>query len=770
MRKTLFNLLLVALGAAAALPLEAKWQPAGGNITTRWAAQVNPDAPLPEYPRPQMVRQEWVNLNGLWDYAVTGAEAAVSEINDGQILVPFAIESALSGVKRSFKPTEKLWYKRTLEIPSAWKGRRVILHFGAVDYVSTVRLNGHLVGNHEGGNDAFGFDITDFLTPAGPQELILEVTDPSDSGKQPRGKQVLEPKGIWYTPVSGIWKTVWMEPVNPTHITAHHSVPDIDRGKLTVKAFLANATPGAKVRFTALDKGRQIATATASTGQTVELSIPAPKLWSPDSPFLYDLKMEAIGGDGKVTDKVDSYFGMRKISVAKDEKGVNRIMLNNKFVFQYGFLDQGWWPDGLLTAPTEEALVSDIIFTKDAGYNTIRKHIKLESERFYYNCDRLGILVWQDAISGDNYNLKNFMKGIDKDASAAAKWQKEFRAMMDQLRNYPCIVNWVVFNEGWGQFGGRTMIDWAKNYDPSRLVEVSGWVDMGNGDIIDIHHYPAPGRIENAGPERAFVVGEFGGLGLPTEGHLWNPGMRNWGYATYTDKAKFIDSYKHLVYHLRTMIAEGLSAAIYTQTTDVEGEVNGMLTYDRAVEKIPSAELRQINRPLFDKQVSIKILMADAQVKPQKWYYTTQKPAGDWFGETSAPKGWQVGEAPFGIAQPEGVLSYSYFEREDPANRRNTLWNTRDIWIWREFDLQSAVVDPVVRIRYDEQLEVYVNGQRVADSDNRSAHYYHVDLYPVDKNLLKKGRNTVAIHATRRLKPKVSLSQILDAGVIDVVK
>ena len=774
MKKRTVLLILAMFAVLNSTALNAQWKPVEGQMMTRWAEDVNPEMPLPEYPRPQMERAEWLNLNGLWDYAVTDKSAETSQINDGKILVPFAIESALSGVKRTFLPTEKLWYKRTFEVPTAWKGKRIILNFGAVDYISTVKVNGKVAGTHEGGNTAFSYDITDLLNPSGEQEIVVEVTDPTDRGKQPRGKQVLKPGGIYYTAVSGIWKTVWLEPVDPHYIKSYHGVPDIDRRKFIVSAEVENATGNTDIIYTAYENGSIVAQMRAKSGETVELDLPRQKLWSPEDPFLYDLTME-VRHNGMVTDKVDSYFGMRKISVGKDKDGYNRIMLNNKPIFMYGFLDQGWWPDGLLTAPTEEALVYDIQYTKDAGYNTIRKHIKVESDRFYYNCDRMGMIVWQDAVSGDNFNLKDAGMRPDhkKDEKSAEQYEYELKEMIDQLRNYPCIVNWVVFNEGWGQFGGPRLIEWTKKYDPSRLAEVSGWVDYGVGDVDDVHRYPGPGRVHNPGPKRAFAVGEFGGFGHPVQGHLWNPNMNNWGYATYQNIDEFIDVYKHAVKELHVLIGEGLSAAIYTQTTDVEGEVNGMLTYDREISKIPVEELAALHKPLYGEALKLNTIMEDATKGPQTWYYTVETPDKDWASMTEPAKGFSVGEAPFGFNHPGNVLSYSVFEKTDIAHQKNTEWKSDDIWAWREFTLDEIPENAYVRVRYDANVDVYVNGKLIESRENRVPHYYHTELIPLTEEAmesLKAGKNTIAIHANRPFREGRPDSYILDAGIYEIIE
>jgi len=758
--------------AAHSFSFAATWKPAAGTMMTRWAAEVNPDSPLPEYPRPQMVRAAWKNLNGLWKYAVTTQDKTSSEINDGNILVPFAIESALSGVKRTFLPSEKLWYRRSFEVPAPWREGKVLIHFGAVDYHTVVYINGKKAGEHEGSGDAFSFDITGLLASGEKQEVTLEVLDPTDAGDQPRGKQVLKPHGIYYTAVSGIWKTVWIEPVPEKYLCDFAGTPDIDRGTFTVNAQVAGSDKATEVRYTVLDKGKQIVAATGKPGENTVLNIPRAKLWWPDAPFLYDLKMEVLQ-QGKVVDTVASYFGMRKISVAKDTRGINRIMLNNKFLFQYGFLDQGWWPDGLLTAPTDEALLSDILFAKKAGYNTIRKHIKIEPDRFYYHCDRLGMIVWQDAVSGDNFNLKNPPKNLKKDDAAARRFEYELKAMIDQLRNHPCIVNWVIFNEGWGQYGDRKWIDWAKQYDPSRLAEVSGWVDMGNGDICDTHRYPAPGRIENAGRERAFAVGEFGGLGLPVTDHLWNPEMNNWGYATYSDPKSFEDAYKHLIFHLRTMINSGLSAAIYTQTTDVEGEVNGMLTYDRAKEKIPAEELAAINRLLYTAPINLAVIMPNSEREPQSWRYVTVKPQGEWTQSDYDASSWKQGAGMFGYNHPGWQLGYAYDERNAPTHLPNTEWKTDEIWLRRDFALDKLPVNPYLQLRYDEQAEVYINGMLVADVENRPAHYSHSDLIQIaadKRSVFKKGKNTIAVYCKRNKQPKGPANQTIDVAIVDAGK
>jgi len=474
------------------------WKPAKGPLATRWAADVKPDRVLPEYPRPQLVRSEWLNLNGIWEYAIRPREEARPENFDGRILVPFPVESALSGVMKPVKPEHRLWYRRTFELPARGEAGRWLLHFGAVDWDTTVMVNGKAVGEHRGGFDPFTFDITEAIVAGKPQELIVSVWDPTDQGSQPRGKQVLKPGGIMYTANTGIWQTVWLEPVPETRVDTLRIVPDIDAGEIRVTPTVVGPRATGEVSVTGLEGHRPIGTATGSAGSAIAIKVPDAKLWAPDHPFLYGLK--ARTGN----DEVRSYFGMRKIAMSKDEHGVNRLMLNGKSVFQLGPLDQGWWPDGLYTAPTDEALKFDIEITRKLGFNMIRKHVKVEPERWYYWCDTLGILVWQDMPSGDN-----------KDDASKVQFMVELERLIDARENHPSIIMWVPFNEGWGQHDTPRYVDWIKRRDPSRLVNnASGWTDTHTGDLSDVHVYPGPGMPATE-PGRVAVLGEFGGLGLP---------------------------------------------------------------------------------------------------------------------------------------------------------------------------------------------------------------------------------------------------------------
>ncbi len=590
-------LVLSALFCLCGFAEGAGYAPVKGRIMTEWAKNLQPDNALPEYPRPQMVREDWLNLNGLWDYAITAKDAKSPESFDGKILVPFPVESALSGVGKPVGEKNKLWYGRTFIVPSGWKGKRVILRFGAVDWETTVWVNGKQLGSHKGGYDAFSFDITGALEGAGPQKLSVSVWDPTDQGTQARGKQVANPGGIMYTAVTGIWQTVWLEPVSEAYIDSFKIVPDIDAGQAVLDISLAGGARDYTVEAVAKDGAVTKSQAKAGADKQLILPLKAPKLWSPDSPFLYDLVLTLKDRNGKTIDQVKGYFGMRKISLGKDRAGITRIMLNNEFVFQFGPLDQGWWPDGLYTAPTDEALRYDIEFTKKLGFNMARKHVKTEPDRWYYWCDRLGLLVWQDMPSGDKFIGPN-EADIQRTEESSAQYKLELQRLITGYWNHPSIILWVPFNEGWGQFDTAGIATFVKQLDPSRLVNsVSGWADRGVGDMHDIHIYPGPAMPE---PEanRAAVLGEFGGLGLPVPGHTWQE-KKNWGYQNFKDVPALTAAYSELIGKLYPMIEKGLSAAVYTQTTDVEIEVNGLATYDRAVTKIDAAQVSRINKGYF---------------------------------------------------------------------------------------------------------------------------------------------------------------------------
>ena len=581
------------------LGVSAQWKPAGDRIKTSWAEQINPENVLPEYPRPIMERGEWKNLNGLWQYAIVDKGARTPQTFDGEILVPFAVESSLSGVQKRIDDTKELVYQRTFEVPSAWKGKQVLLHFGAVDWKADVWVNDVKVGSHTGGYAPFSFDITPALN-AKSNKLVVRVWDPTDKSYQPRGKQVSKPSGIWYTPVSGIWQTVWLEPVNEKHIANLRILPDVDANVLKVDACVAEGTATDMLEVSVYDGNQLVASGKSINGEQVDVEMPQDvKLWSPDSPFLYTLKVALIN-KGKVVDKVDSYAAMRKFSSRRDENGIVRLELNNQPLFQFGPLDQGWWPDGLYTAPTDEALRYDVQKTKDFGFNMIRKHIKVEPARWYMHCDQLGIIVWQDMPSGDKnpeWQMRKYFDGAERLRSpeSEANYRKEWKEIMDYLYSYPCIGTWVPFNEAWGQFKTQEIAEWTKQYDPSRLVNpASGGNHYTCGDILDLHNYPAPSMyLYDA--QRATVLGEYGGIGLVLKDHLWEPN-RNWGYVQFNSSKEATDEYVKYAEMLYNMVVKGFSGAVYTQTTDVEIEVNGLMTYDRKVIKLDEKRMREINQ------------------------------------------------------------------------------------------------------------------------------------------------------------------------------
>jgi len=579
----------------------AQWKPAGDKIKTAWAEKIDVNNVLPEYPRPIMERAEWVNLNGLWDYAILKAGLNEPSKFDGQILVPFAVESSLSGVQKTVGDENEVWYKRNFTVPSKWKNNKILLHFGAVDWKSEIWLNDIKIGSHTGGYTPFSFDIQPFLNKTGDQKLVVRVWDPTDKGFQPRGKQTSKPNSIWYTAVTGIWQTVWMEPVADKYVENIRTTSNIDKSQLTVSVESNGTTSADVVEVKVYDGKNEIIAAKVSSTEKLEISIPNAKLWSPETPFLYTMKVNLIS-NGKVIDQVNSYFAMRKISTKRDKNGIVRLELNNKAYFQYGPLDQGWWPDGLYTAPTDEALKYDIQKTKDFGFNMIRKHVKVESARWYMHCDQLGMLVWQDMPSGDHspqWQSRNYFNGneLKRTAESEANYRKEWKGIMDFVYSNPSVVCWVPFNEAWGQFKTPEIVEWTKSYDPSRLVNpASGGNHYPVGDMLDLHNYPGPEMYLYDG-QRPTVLGEYGGIGLALEGHLW-ASDKNWGYVQFKNSKEVTDEYVKYAESLLKMSKSGFSAGVYTQTTDVEGEVNGLMTYDRKVIKIDEQRVREINRKI----------------------------------------------------------------------------------------------------------------------------------------------------------------------------
>jgi len=723
------SLLLVLVTGFAAM--SADWAPVPGHIMTKWAKQVSPTNALPEYPRMQMVRKDWINLNGLWDLAIARKDDSQPSQFDKKILVPYPVESTLSGVAYQVQPSDRVWYKRTFEIPKSWNGKKVLLNFGAIDWEAVVYVNGKQVGKHTGGYDPFTCDITDALKPSGSQEIVLSVWDPTDSdgGRQPHGKQVLHPGGIMYTGTTGIWRTAWLEPVPKSYIASYHAVPDIDKQQLVIKVNAQGASGKAAVKVQAMDDGKVVSTASGKPGQDIVLAVKNPKLWSPDKPFLYDMKITL--SDGKSTDSITGYFGMRKSSIVKDENGINRLGLNNKVLFQYGPLDQGFWPDGVYTAPTDEALRSDIETMKKLGCNMMRKHVKVEPDRLYYWADKLGLVIWQDMPAGGN--------GSDADK---ANFESELTRMMDYLQNHPSIVMWIVFNEGWGQYDTPRLVDMVKKRDPSRLVNnASGWSDTGCGDVIDMHNYPGPGMPATE-PDRVAVLGEFGGIGRPVKDHDWKE-QGSWGYVSFDEEKAATDKYVDLLTHMLPLIGKGLSAAVYTQTSDCEVEVNGMMTYDREVIKFDPTRAAEAAAKLYQPQPGMKVVVPCGEQGARiAWRYTIEKPADDWMAVGFDDSSWKEGNAAFGTIRP------------------GTKWETADIWIRRAFELTSVPARPYLEIFHDEDAEVYINGQLATKLGGWNGSYESIELSPEAAKLLKTGKNTFAIHCHQ-----TSGGQCIDCGI-----
>lgn len=576
-----------------------------------WTAKVDKELPLPEHPLPQFERSCWQNLNGQFDYCISSmGEKWISDYS-GKITVPFAVESMLSGVEKPLKPSDRLWYQKKFIVNDSLKGKIILLHFGAVDWQCKVYINKELVGTHTGGYCSFSFDITEYLTD-GENTLTLCVYDPTESGWQQRGKQNNHPHGFWYTATSGIWQTVWLEGVNERHIEKIKVVPDIDRGVVNIKAF-TTYNDVKTLSLTVFDGDDEILCKDISLDEDVE--IPNFKLWSPEEPNLYSFTLE-IKKDGEVFDSVKSYFGMRKFNIGKDKFGVMRLFLNNKPYFQRGLLDQGYWPDGGLTPPCDEAMIFDIKEMKRLGFNMLRKHIKMEPMRWYYHCDRLGMIVWQDMMSGGAY-IGDLYAGVlpnlgikvkdDKyktfsreDKKARDDYKRELTEMIEQLYNVVSIYCWVPFNEGWGQFDALKICNYVKSLDETRVVDhASGWYDQGGGDIQSMHKYVFPVTMPKLDKKRAFVITEFGGYQNRVPGHTWSEDKTFGLYLKFKNKSTLTNAYKKLYdKQIIPLIDNGLCGTIYTQVSDVENEYNGIYTYDRKVLKIEESVITEINNAL----------------------------------------------------------------------------------------------------------------------------------------------------------------------------
>ncbi len=716
------------------------WQMKQGVLMTPWSEVMNPNAVLPDYPRPQMVRTDWLNLNGIWQFqpGKAGDSIPTALTLSGKILVPFPVESPISGVMQHH---ERLWYRRQFDVPAGWSGKRILLHFGAVDWESEVYINGTSVGVHKGGYDAFSYDITSHVKASGPQELIVRVYDPTDSQAIALGKQRNNPTGeVWFVPNTGIWQTVWLEPVNPIYMESLKLVPDIDHQLLNVNIGITNPTGDLSVELTARNASGQIAgTAVGRSESNIALLIPQCVLWQPEDPYLYSLEIRLMQ-NGSVIDRIDSYFGMRK-SELQTVDGITRMTLNNKFIFQMGPLDHGYWPDGVYTAPADEALKWDIELMKKLGFNMVRKHVKIEPARWYYWADKLGLMVWQDMPS-----MRHDLQYGEIDLPGRVQFEQELSQMVLEHYNSPSIVLWVVFNESWGQFDTQRVVSNVMQLDPSRLVTcASGWDDYDVGHIIDMHHYPEPAAPAPTAA-RAAVNGEYGGIGYVIPGHIWGP-VPWQGYASAEQVCAVYERYVCSLMDFKEN--PGLSAAIYTEIIDTELELVGFATYDRKVIKVNEDRLAQANTQFNN---SYTTLIPASEMAGQTWKYTTVQPAASWYTKGFNDLSWPQSQGGFGVAG--GAHKFV-----------RTAWNSSDIWLRREFTLGDLSAEQlerlVLKIHHDDDAEVYINGIPALTLHSYTTRYLRLPMLDLAKASLKTNQtNLIAIHCHHS-----GGGQYIDAGI-----
>jgi hypothetical protein len=709
---------LLAMGRSA---VAAEWSPDRSPLFTRWGKSVSPTNVWAEYPRPQLVRNEWLNLNGLWEYAFTqgGVTNAPSHFS-GQILVPFPVESGLSGVARPLTQDGKLWYRRRVTIPASWQGQRVRLHFGAVDWRCEVWVNQVLVGDHKGGYDTFTFDISRALNWKSEEELLVCVTDPTE-GDQPRGKQAIKPEGVFYTSTSGIWQTVWLEPVPEICIERVRAIPEPDSQRLSLQVAVASLSDELEVEASAKAGARLVGRQAGAPNVPLLLPVPDARLWSPEDPFLYDLEI-TLRLAGREIDRVTSYFGMRGVSLKRSDRGRTAVTLNHVPIFQIGVLDQGFWPDGIYTAPSDAAQRFELEFLKKSGFNLVRKHVKVEPERWYYWCDKLGLLVWQDMPSANNTTH-----------DSRVDFEIELRRMIEGRFNHPCIIQWVLFNEGWGQYDTERLVKEIHKLDQTRLVDnAAGWTDMRVGEISDTHSYPEPGDIK-ADVQRATVLGEFGGIGFRVEGHTWS--SESWGYQGAGNIEGVTAWYLRLmraVWRLRNN--SGLSASVFTQITDVETECNGLMTYDREVMKISSDVLRRANQEQPTSASGVVLMPNALDGAASAWKYAFEQPATNWVQPGFDDSAWRQGEAGFGTPGTMGAFP-------------KTLWKTDNIWLRTEFVLgEGDYSNAKFELHHDDECEVFLNGVPATALDAYLFDYQAVDISPAALRTLRAGTNLITAH------------------------
>jgi hypothetical protein len=733
MNRLLFLFFAVLTFCSFPVRAQEDWKPAASRLMTRWAKEVNPQAPLPDYPRPQMTRPNWLSLNGLWQFENASNASPLPKNRDlkERVLVPFPIQSALSGIGQRHR---QVWYRRTFEVPENWKNQTILLHFGAVNYESGIYLNGKLLGAHKGGYDGFSFDVTEQLKE-GANELIVGAINSASWNDQVRGKQSNDPRGSYYTAATGIWQSVWLEPVGSTYLKELIVTPDVDGGGLEIRTEAVNAE-GDTVSIEVKDGTTSVAKAQGAAGTLIRVPVPNAKLWSPDNPFLYSLQINLIKNN-QVVDSVGSYIGMRKVSIGRDETGKTRLLLNNKAIFQVGVIDQGYWPDGIYTAPTDEALKSDIEAAKKLGFNMIRKHAKVEPARWYYWADKLGMLVWQDMPIGES-----------KTPVARRQFENELRRMVENRRHHPSIIMWVLFDEARGQFDADRLTQLVKVQDPTRLVSnASGGDDKYAGDVHDTHSLPAP-RSNAPEADRAAVVGKFGGLNLFVKDHSWQE------TPVTTENVFYFSEVEGLTRRYETLLNQawklkdvpGASAVAYAQLFDVETETNGLYSYDRAVLKMDENRVRAANlgqavlKPLI-------MLMPTAQAAAIEWKYTFKRPQEGWERRGFDDLDWKTGPAPFG-------------NEVAPAGKARTEWKTGDIWLRREVELPGDIKNPLLLLLHDDDAEVYINGVLAAKVKDFVNEYEELPLSPESRAALVPGKNLIAIHVKQNWG-----TQVIDLGL-----